>query len=597
MDILLGEILTPNPGKREAAPEARAELPEFASPAPASLHAKSGSAHQVAEFKEFISNIPIASLNPENPASVLPGDPQTSLEAPVESDRTMHSVATAVPASLETMLPALEESISPDQAVIRSPVPGEFLPADGNILPRRPMPVVQRNTAVPVVAEIRPEQQAATLMTQASVSGSDPAEAESPPARPAIGQPRTSPVDLIPNKPGQPAPAVQPGAAGVESAPKSVRDAAVKTDPASPPAEISPGDRRASEINRFRAAAGEAGRSLGPVSAVVRPIDSEAVNRASSDALESNRPKTPLEPVVSNTQARPAPIRSPVEPLQTPRLATPGENATRIAPRFDLEPGLTPESHNVPTKIREVQPSPVSRPDLPMTLKAMKPEPAPAANNRVIAAANVGESPPIPQAGSAIAAAVTESIPARLPEFGSPLAVAAANPPSAQPAVPAGYSPVIPGASASPPVALEPLGLARNTDSLDWGNGLGERVSWMINQKHNSATIRLDPPLLGKLDVQVRVSDDAMLITIQTQHAQTRDLIDAASFRLRDFLQEQGFQNVNVDVSQQRDQQARSANSRDDQALGGDEFGADAPDRESPRVYASRGEGLIDTFV
>lgn len=150
------------------------------------------------------------------------------------------------------------------------------------------------------------------------------------------------------------------------------------------------------------------------------------------------------------------------------------------------------------------------------------------------------------------------------------------------------------------PTHLETLTLARNADSTELGNGLSERVNWMINQKQNTATIRLDPPLLGKLDVQIKIADDATTVLFHTQHAQTRDLIESASLRLRDFLQESGYQNVNVDVSQRQDQQqARSQTS----------FGADAdqqdesyqdPDfdpQEQDAVNYFIGDGIVDTFA
>ncbi len=102
-------------------------------------------------------------------------------------------------------------------------------------------------------------------------------------------------------------------------------------------------------------------------------------------------------------------------------------------------------------------------------------------------------------------------------------------------------------------VSLQNMSLGRGENSVDVGNGLAERVQWMVNHKQNIAHIRLDPPMLGKLDVQVKVMDDAATITIQTQQGMTRDIIDAASHRLREALQESGFQNVNVDVSHRED--------------------------------------------
>ena len=150
------------------------------------------------------------------------------------------------------------------------------------------------------------------------------------------------------------------------------------------------------------------------------------------------------------------------------------------------------------------------------------------------------------------------------------------------------------------PSGLETMSMARGAAASEWGDGLSERVNWMINQKQNSATIRLDPPMLGKLDVQVRIADDATTITIQTQHAQTRDLIETASLRLRDALQENGFQNVNVDVSQRQDQQqSRSRTAGEEQPGLHDEFDGES---ESAMQHESQtrfftGEGLLDTFA
>ena len=122
----------------------------------------------------------------------------------------------------------------------------------------------------------------------------------------------------------------------------------------------------------------------------------------------------------------------------------------------------------------------------------------------------------------------------------------------------------------------------------------------MINQKQNSAVIRLDPPLLGKLDVQVKIVDDATTITIQTQHAQTRELIETASVRLRDYLQESGFQNVNVDVSQRQDQQQGQAQNAaaehtDEQAEA--RLEAELAERQGEHDVYAMGEGLLDTFA
>ncbi len=109
--------------------------------------------------------------------------------------------------------------------------------------------------------------------------------------------------------------------------------------------------------------------------------------------------------------------------------------------------------------------------------------------------------------------------------------------------------------------------MANTRDTAAWSNGIGERVHYMINQKLNSATIRLDPPMLGRLEIHIKVNDDITNVTINTQHAQTRELIDNASFKLREFLQENGYENVNVDVSHQQESE-QQASEQADEGLG-----------------------------
>ncbi|MDH3634225.1 MAG: flagellar hook-length control protein FliK [Gammaproteobacteria bacterium] len=152
--------------------------------------------------------------------------------------------------------------------------------------------------------------------------------------------------------------------------------------------------------------------------------------------------------------------------------------------------------------------------------------------------------------------------------------------------------------SALPP-HLETLTLPRNADATEWSNGLSERVNWMINQKQNTATIRLDPPFLGKLDVHVKIADDATTVSFLTQHAHTRELIETASVRLRDFLQESGYQNVNVDVSQRHDQQQRSNSTFNAEAEQQDESQQEQALEQRERDQASYfiGEGIVDTFA
>lgn len=100
------------------------------------------------------------------------------------------------------------------------------------------------------------------------------------------------------------------------------------------------------------------------------------------------------------------------------------------------------------------------------------------------------------------------------------------------------------------PPHLQSLSVAASANNQQWGDALGERVTFLINQKMNNAEIRIDPPHLGKLDIQIHVKDDTAQVVIHTQHAHTRDLVESSSFRLREILQDAGYSSVDVNVSQ-----------------------------------------------
>ncbi len=147
--------------------------------------------------------------------------------------------------------------------------------------------------------------------------------------------------------------------------------------------------------------------------------------------------------------------------------------------------------------------------------------------------------------------------------------------------------------------SLERMVMTNPDSSAQWSSGLGERVSLMLNQKHNAATIRLDPPMLGKMDIMIQVKDDVTTVTINTQHSQTRDMVDGASNRLREILQDAGYQNVNVDVSHQRDQQKNDAQFMGEPGSnnGLDSDQASSADELVMTAQASVSNSLIDYFA
>jgi len=107
-----------------------------------------------------------------------------------------------------------------------------------------------------------------------------------------------------------------------------------------------------------------------------------------------------------------------------------------------------------------------------------------------------------------------------------------------------------------PTIPLEtPVGNSR------WGQDFNQRIQWMVNQSVSGAQIRLNPQHMGPVEVRIQLQNDQMNISFTAQHGATREAIDAALPRLREMLNDQNVNLVDVDVSQhsfaeQRDQQA-----------------------------------------
>ncbi|MFV3366906.1 flagellar hook-length control protein FliK [Pseudomonas sp. NY15435] len=177
------------------------------------------------------------------------------------------------------------------------------------------------------------------------------------------------------------------------------------------------------------------------------------------------------------------------------------------------------------------------------------------------------------------------------------LAASAQGPESAAPQLPAvalehrlpaadNGAPPAPSAPATP-LFDKPLHLKGNNDA-HWGeqmvSALRDNVELQLGQRVQNATIRLDPPELGALEILVRHEAGQLNVQISASNGDVVRLLQNTSERLRQELVGQNFLQVNVQVSSdsqsgQQGQQNRqrfaeeqlavAANPRDTQASEG----------------------------
>ncbi len=128
-----------------------------------------------------------------------------------------------------------------------------------------------------------------------------------------------------------------------------------------------------------------------------------------------------------------------------------------------------------------------------------------------------------------------------------------------------------------------------------WSQEFGTRVSWLVKQNVSSAEIRLNPPELGPIAVKISVDGGETQIHFSAQHAQSRELLEQASFRLRESLMESGFSTVNVDIG--NGQTGGFDNGPEADIVAEDNFFHLEEDSSSKHGVVATQQGLVDKYV
>ncbi|HEB81060.1 MAG TPA: hypothetical protein ENI71_04215, partial [Chromatiales bacterium] len=97
---------------------------------------------------------------------------------------------------------------------------------------------------------------------------------------------------------------------------------------------------------------------------------------------------------------------------------------------------------------------------------------------------------------------------------------------------------------AAPPVSVPPNHPA-------WGEALSSRVLWVLDHQLPSASVRLNPPGLGPLEIRISLHQDQAQVSFASHHAVVRDAVEAALPRLREMFAGNGLTLAGVNISHQ----------------------------------------------
>ncbi len=145
-------------------------------------------------------------------------------------------------------------------------------------------------------------------------------------------------------------------------------------------------------------------------------------------------------------------------------------------------------------------------------------------------------------------------------------------------------------------------GLQARVGSNAWEQQLGQKVVWMVAGGDQSASLTLNPPDLGPLQVVLSVSNDSATATFTAHQAETRQAIENALPKLREMMSEAGIMlgDASVSAGSQEQQQAFAEQARGGGGNGNGRYGngGDGGQQEESQPVIRRAVlGAVDTFA
>jgi flagellar hook-length control protein FliK len=145
--------------------------------------------------------------------------------------------------------------------------------------------------------------------------------------------------------------------------------------------------------------------------------------------------------------------------------------------------------------------------------------------------------------------------------------------------------------------------IAARVGTPGWDNQVGQKIIWMVAGKEQSASLTLNPPDMGPMQVVLRVTNDQASVTFSAAQPEVRQALEDALPKLREMLSESGIAlgnaSVNAGLQDQRQaQQGEQARSQRSSARFGSVADAAPVAPAAPRqARTDGGAGLVDTFA
>lgn len=136
-----------------------------------------------------------------------------------------------------------------------------------------------------------------------------------------------------------------------------------------------------------------------------------------------------------------------------------------------------------------------------------------------------------------------------------------------------------------------------------WDEAIGQKVVWMVGSGEQSATLTLNPPDMGPLQVVIHVHNDQADTTFISDNPEVRQALENGLSVLRDKMNESGIQlgQTNISSGGQAQQEFQRANQNRGSAQGS-QVGRGNEPQQPERIAGTStlvrvANGLVDTFA
>lgn len=145
-----------------------------------------------------------------------------------------------------------------------------------------------------------------------------------------------------------------------------------------------------------------------------------------------------------------------------------------------------------------------------------------------------------------------------------------------------------------------PQPLTQNIHKPEWGGAVSDRVAWMIGSKLQSAELQISPAHLGPVKIKLALQNDQAQLAFASQHQVVRDALENSIPRLREMMDEQNIDLVDVDISDQQlgNEQLQEENGGQSASAGlaADESFSDSQSEQQSTVVR-HSSALLDTYA